>query len=134
MQNQNRDSHRRTTVKALLWRFIGIFWTWGGAFVILLLLPRNLRRDPIVVATLITAWHHSTRMIMYYIYERIWDAISWGRGDTPPLSKKAKIIWTGATLLSISLIFWLLFTITPAIKNMQKRQIHSTQIQERKTE
>lgn len=51
MEN-SRDTHRRTTVKALLWRFIGIFWTWGGAFVILMLLPESARKDPIVVATL----------------------------------------------------------------------------------
>ena len=47
------------------------FWTWMGAYVILLLLPEE-QKTAVVIATLITAWHHSTRMVMYYVYERIW--------------------------------------------------------------
>ena len=125
-----RDSHRRTTVKALLWRYIGIFWTWGGAFVIIMLLPETYRKDPLVVATLVTAWHHSTRMVMYYFYERIWDSVEWGRGVTPPLSRRQKGIWIVTTILSIFFIFWLLMGVTPHIKSLQKEHIKTVSTKE----
>ena len=119
------ESHRRTIVKSLVWRFIGIFWTWGGAFVIISFLPDS-QRNPLVIATLVTAWHHSTRMLMYYAYERIWIKVSWGRLGyedkiiTTPLKLRQRIIWTSGVILSVSLIFWLLLAITPNIKKVQK--------------
>ena len=117
------DTHRRTTLKALIWRFIGIFWTWGGAFVIITLLPDRLRTDPLLIATLVTAWHHSTRMVMYYFYERMWNSISWGRGATEPLSTKEKYIWSISIIVGVVFIFWLLMGVTPHIKNIQKEHI-----------
>lgn len=119
------ESHRRTIVKSLVWRFIGIFWTWGGAFVIISMLPDS-QKNAIVIATLVTAWHHSTRMLMYYAYERIWMKVPWGRlGDDhdtaiKPLNLKHRIIWTSGIIFSITLIFWLLLSVTPNIKKIQK--------------
>ena len=69
---------RRSLLKSIIWRVIGIAWTWIGTYFIVLLLPPNLKNAP-VIATLIVVYHHSTRMIMYYFYERIWADISWGR-------------------------------------------------------
>ncbi|MCK4501752.1 MAG: DUF2061 domain-containing protein [Desulfuromonadales bacterium] len=122
------ESHRRTIVKSLIWRFIGIFWTWGGAFVIISFLPDSQKNAP-VIATLVTAWHHSTRMLMYYAYERIWIKVSWGRlgqkdkSTTKPLKLRQQIIWTSGVILSVSLIFWLLLAVTPDIKKAQKNAI-----------
>ena len=122
------ESHRRTIVKSLIWRFIGIFWTWGGAFVIISFLPDS-QKNALVIATLVTAWHHSTRMLMYYAYERIWIKVSWGRPDhedkteIKPLKLRQRILWTSGVVLSISLIFWLLLSVTPDIKKAQKNAI-----------
>ena len=119
------ESHRRTIVKSLVWRFIGIFWTWGGAFVIISFLP-DAQKNAIVIATLVTAWHHSTRMLMYYAYERLWMKVTWGKcghgGETAikPLKLKQRILWTSGIILSITLIFWLLLSVTPNIKKVQK--------------
>ncbi len=119
------ESHRRTIVKSLLWRFIGIFWTWGGAFVIISLLP-DAQKNAVVIATLVTAWHHSTRMLMYYGYERIWMKVSWGKlgqGDeiaAKPLQLRHRVLWTSGVVLSITLIFWLLLSVTPNVKKVQK--------------
>ena len=124
------ETRRRTITKSLIWRFIGIFWTWGGAYVILLLLPEE-QKTAVVIATLVTAWHHSTRMIMYYIYERIWCRIHWGKekdhSETTriTISAKQRFAWTGGTLLSLGLIFWLLLGITPSIKKDQKLMIQN---------
>jgi len=119
------ETRRRTITKSLVWRFIGIFWTWGGAYIILLMLPDE-QKTAIVIATLVTAWHHSTRMLMYYIYERIWCRIQWGKENTilektdNAISTKERLAWTGGTLVSLGIIFWLLLGITPAIKKDQK--------------
>lgn len=36
---KTNELHRRTLVKSLLWRLIGIVWTWIGAYIILLFVP-----------------------------------------------------------------------------------------------
>ena len=65
-------------VKTVTWRLIGIVWTWIGAYLILLFTPERYRAAAILSA-LIVAFHHSTRMVMYYGYERMWTGIIWGK-------------------------------------------------------
>lgn len=125
--SQYIETHRRTVTKSLLWRFIGIFWTWTGAYVIILFLPKE-QKNAITIATLVTAWHHSTRMVMYYLYERIWAKIKWGREDGATentLTTKNKVKWIFCTSTAVFAIFWLLFSVTPQIKNNQKKAIHN---------
>ena len=74
------ESRRRSIAKSLLWRLIGIVWTWVGAYFILLLMPQKFRNASLM-ATAIVLYHHLTRMIMYYFYERLWNKIRWGRID-----------------------------------------------------
>ncbi len=74
------ELRRRSIAKSLLWRIIGIFWTWVGAYFILLLTPQRFRSASLM-ASAIVVYHHSTRMIMYYVYERVWGHIRWGRVD-----------------------------------------------------
>jgi uncharacterized membrane protein len=63
------DRHKRTLMKTISWRVIGLFytlgvlWAWGdGHNVIVLALVLNI---PI--------------MLLYYGHERIWNKIHWGR-------------------------------------------------------
>ena len=72
------ESRKRTLVKTILWRLIGIVWTWIGAYLILMLTPDRYR-SAALVSTLIVVFHHGTRMAMYYGYERAWNAIAWGK-------------------------------------------------------
>jgi hypothetical protein len=110
------ELRRRSLVKSLLWRVIGILWTWIGAYIILLLIPPS-RATAALIATLIVVYHHSTRMVMYYGYERIWASISWGR-DKPvrPMAKRDRMLWTAATLAAILLVFYLIIFVSPKIK------------------
>jgi len=78
------ELRRRSIAKSLLWRFIGIVWTWAGAYFILLLTPQRFRSASLM-ATAIVVYHHLTRMIMYYVYERVWSHICWGRVDKEEL-------------------------------------------------
>jgi len=111
---------RRSVVKSLLWRIIGIIWTWVGAYFILSLTPQKYKTAALM-STAIVVYHHSTRMIMYYFYERLWNQVSWARFDANccrivPMSAKSKIIWIIASLTIIAFIAFLIFYIQPMIK------------------
>ncbi len=119
IENVTKELRRRSLVKALLWRVIGIIWTWVGAYIILQLIPPS-RRSAALIATLIVVYHHSTRMIMYYAYERIWASVAWGR-DTAvtSMSRREKILWSLGTALALALIFFLLLEVHPNKKEKQ---------------
>lgn len=111
---------RRTIVKSLVWRVIGVVWTWLGAFLILLLTPERFKTATLM-ATAIVVYHHSTRMVMYYIYERIWSKIYWGRVhedklETVAISSKRKLLWIIVVTLVLALIFFLILYVNPMIK------------------
>ena len=114
------ESRRRTIVKSLAWRLIGIVWTWVGAYIIILMVPPTWKNAP-VIATLIVVYHHSTRMIMYYFYERLWANIGWGKYDPgggvfAPMSRRDKALWTLCSLAVLVVIFFLLIYVTPLLK------------------
>ena len=113
------ETRRRSIVKSLTWRVIGVVWTWVGAFVILLLVP-DARHRAVWVATLIVVYHHSTRMIMYYFYERIWTSVKWGRtGDSAkssPITVGEALIWTLAIAAVVGAIFAAIIYISPMMK------------------
>ena len=116
----SQELKRRTITKALLWRLIGIVWTWVGAYLILLLMPQKLRSASII-ATAIVIYHHSTRMIMYYFYERIWNKIRWGRieKDSPEIatiSSKGMLVWIFVVMLVLALIFFLVLYVNPLMR------------------
>jgi len=111
------ETKRRTVVKSIIWRIIGVLWTFIGAYLIILLVP-NKYASAFLLATLIAAYHHSTRMVMYYFYERIWIKIKWGYSYTnpKPLSKKGKILWIIAIVLIVALLLYFLIFINPKIE------------------
>jgi uncharacterized membrane protein len=115
------EIRRRSIVKALIWRLIGIVWTWIGAYLILLFTPEKYSKASIV-ASLIVIYHHSTRMVMYYFYERIWSVVKWGKisnqkSKQQPLTRPAKLGWLIAVMLSLAVIFFLILYVLPKIKH-----------------
>lgn len=126
------EHKRRSLLKSIIWRFIGIFWTWGGAYVIIILLPEKYK-TAFNIASLVTLWHHSTRMVMYYVYERIWSKINWGRTHegvpVSPLSPGKRALWSAVVIVSVTIIFWLLFSVTPSVKADQKQFMNETPAQ-----
>ena len=111
------ETKRRTMVKTLLWRIIGIIWTWIGAYLIILFVPEKYK-GAAMIATLIVIYHHSTRMIMYYFYERIWAKIEWGHfgGVNKEISLKTKIAWAIGIVITVSVILYVLIYVSPLIK------------------
>ncbi len=69
------DSHKRSWLKSIVWRIIGIFIlgyiTW--------MFPHNWEKT-----TWITITFHSIRLVLYYIHERIWLKIRWGKKRVVP--------------------------------------------------
>jgi len=115
------ELRRRSLVKSLLWRVIGVVWTWIGAYIIILFIP-PAHRTAALIATLIVVYHHSTRMVMYYAYERIWASVSWGRDVAPSrMSKKEKLLWSAGTAAALALVFFLLLVVHPKIKGKQSQ-------------
>ena len=74
------EMRRRSLAKSVLWRIIGVVWTWIGAYIILRFTPERYG-SAALVSTFIVVFHHSSRMVMYYAYERIWNLVKWGRSD-----------------------------------------------------
>ena len=112
------EMRRRTLVKTVTWRVIGIFWTWIGAYLILLFAPRGYR-SAALLSSLIVVYHHSTRMVMYYAYERIWNRIAWGKSGEEgesPLPRRLKLVWGAALVLAIAVVLFLLLYVTPLVK------------------
>ena len=69
------DTRLRSWVKSIVWRIIGIVLLGGIAYIA----TGNLKE-----MTVITILFHSIRLVLYYIYERIWEVyISWGKIKHP---------------------------------------------------
>jgi len=113
------ETRRRSIVKSLTWRVIGVIWTWVGAYVIILIVPAS-RRNAAIIATLIVVYHHSTRMIMYYFYERIWTSVRWGRtaddAARSPMSLAEKAAWMAAIIVTVAAIFAAIIWLGPMLK------------------
>lgn len=111
---------RRSIAKSLLWRFIGILWTWTGAYLILLFTPAEYRTAGLL-ATFIVIYHHSTRMIMYYFYERIWAWVAWGKitadkKDAMAMSFFEKVVWAAIVIAALIILFLLIILVGPMMK------------------
>ena len=64
------ESYKRSVAKALSWRFIAS----GATFIISLFVSADLS-----VAGTIAAIQFVANIILYFIHERIWNKVSWGR-------------------------------------------------------
>lgn len=66
------DTKKRSLVKTISWRLTGSFATFLISFIIL---------GNIAVAGSIALIQIIANTILYYIHERIWDRVSWGRNN-----------------------------------------------------
>ena len=68
------DTKKRSWVKSITWRVIGIA---------LLGLIAYLITDDWKEMTTITVVFHSIRVVLYYYHERLWEHVSWGKLKHP---------------------------------------------------
>ena len=64
------DRHKRTLVKTLTWRVLAIFITWIIAYA--------FSRD-IKVSTAIAIAANLIKTLCYYVHERIWNRVPFGK-------------------------------------------------------
>jgi len=69
-----RDSHPRSIAKAVSWRLLGSIDT----FVLSLIFTGSLR-----LAGSIAVTEMFTKMVLYYVHERVWSAIPWNQRGQP---------------------------------------------------
>ena len=64
------DNHRRSIMKAIIYR--------GGSIMILGLLSW-LTTEDFIQASIITIGYQLISVVGYYVYERLWEKVRWGR-------------------------------------------------------
>lgn len=64
------DTHKRSWIKSIVWRVIGIFMLGGIAW----LFTHSWEQT-----SLITIIFHAIRTVLYYFHERVWERIRWGK-------------------------------------------------------
>jgi uncharacterized membrane protein len=69
-----RDSHPRSIAKAVSWRLLGSVDT----FVLSVIFTGSLR-----LAGSIAVTEMFTKMVLYYVHERVWSAIPWNQRGQP---------------------------------------------------
>jgi len=88
-----RDTRMRSWTKSMTWRVMGIFILMGLGY----LFTGNLAE-----ASLITLSFHALRVVLYYVHERAWEHVEWGR------SKQATRFWfwfwLGILMISFALV------------------------------
>ncbi|MFC2170156.1 DUF2061 domain-containing protein [Acidobacteriota bacterium] len=73
-KNMALETHARAWVKSLVWRILGtvilVFISW--------VITHSWKE-----VTVITVIFYGIRAILYYLHERLWEGISWGRVKHP---------------------------------------------------
>ena len=64
------ETKRRSWLKSLVWRLVGIVILGGLSW----LVTHDWEQT-----SLITIIFHSIRLVLYYVHERLWDGVEWGR-------------------------------------------------------
>lgn len=68
------ETHTRAWIKSIVWRIFGIAILGGISWIV----TRSWKE-----MSLITILFHSIRVVLYYVHERIWERIQWGRIKHP---------------------------------------------------
>ena len=64
------ETHSRAWIKSIVWRILGILILGGISW----LITKSWKE-----MSLITIIFHGIRVILYYLHERVWERIKWGR-------------------------------------------------------
>lgn len=67
---RGRESHPRSVVKAVTWRVLGSLDT----FILSLIVTGDIS-----AAGAIASIETMTKIVLYYLHERAWSSVSWGR-------------------------------------------------------
>ncbi len=74
-----KENPLRSVAKAISWRVIASFTTFLIVFVIFRRYSEQSFNEVIQTATFITIIELFTKLIFYYLHERVWTNITWGK-------------------------------------------------------
>lgn len=78
-QDIEKDSPTRSILKAISWRFIASGSTFIISFTIFTQATESAFKEIIGAVSLITAVDIIAKLILYYLHERMWTNIMWGK-------------------------------------------------------
>jgi len=78
-QNFEKDSPSRSILKAISWRLIASGSTFIISFTIFTQATETAFKEIIGAVSLITAVDIFAKLILYYLHERMWTNIVWGK-------------------------------------------------------
>lgn len=74
-----KDSPYRSVFKAISWRLIASGATFIISFVIFRQMTEKTYAEVLETATIITSIEMVAKLILYYLHERLWTNIVWGK-------------------------------------------------------
>lgn len=75
----DKDSPQRSILKAISWRLIASGVTFIISFTIFTQVTQTAYKDIIGAVSLITAIELVSKLVLYYLHERMWTNIVWGK-------------------------------------------------------
>ncbi len=78
-RNFDKDSPSRSILKAISWRFIASGSTFIISFTIFTQTTETAFKEIIGAVSMITAVDIISKLILYYLHERLWTNIVWGK-------------------------------------------------------
>ncbi len=75
----DKDSPYRSLFKAISWRLIASGATFIISFIIFRQVTEKTYSEVLETATLITAIEMISKLVLYYLHERLWTNIVWGK-------------------------------------------------------
>jgi len=76
---KTKDSPSRSLIKALSYRILATFITFIVSFIIFRRYTEKTIEDSLGNATLIAVFEFVAKIIFYYLHERLWTNIGWGK-------------------------------------------------------
>jgi uncharacterized membrane protein len=74
-----KDTPGRSLLKAVTWRIFGSLATFLVAFVIFRQYTDKGLTDVLEGATIVTIFDFASKILLYYLHERLWTNINWGK-------------------------------------------------------
>ena len=95
------DSHARSVAKAVSWRTLGTLDTFAISWLI---------TGTPALAGGIAATEVATKVVLFYLHERTWNLVRWGRGraDAHRRSIAKAVSWRTLATLDTFVISWLI--------------------------
>ncbi len=81
---RSKELRKRSIAKTISWRIIGSIDTMIVSFTVFALYRAHGAGEVARAASLVGLFEIPNKLLLYYLHERIWSGIRWGREPQPP--------------------------------------------------